>query len=200
MSTPDHIPNHVELLLDRLPSYFKNAPDFKATLTVFGDRVQDLEDVIYSMIVGRMLDTGQGVQLNQYGTTVGQSRQGRTDEEYRRLIRAKIRLNLSTGRIADILGAADAYIGSVVMYLYLEPNYPAGYNLYVGVESGVDYLSSSERSTLNSITLLATASGVGYNLIESLGVGYFGFDGDPNADGFGDLGDAGLGGNFALLI
>jgi hypothetical protein len=97
----------------RLISFFRSKPRVVAFLrAVLGASVQDLHDAAFQMLTERWLDTSIGAQLDRIGELVDLSRGGWTDEPYRALLRAQIRVLRSNGRwddlsdLLDLLGVA----------------------------------------------------------------------------------------------
>lgn len=98
----EQITDHGQRALDRLPEQFKEQPNLASYLAVFTDQVQDIEDAFWQLFVERSIDTAVGAQLDMLGVIVGQEREGRADEDYRRLIRARIKTNRSSGTINEL--------------------------------------------------------------------------------------------------
>lgn len=67
---------------------------------------QDVENALQQMALYRFVDTAEGAQLDIIGRIVGQEREGLTDTDYRRYIRARIAANNSNGTIEDVLTVA----------------------------------------------------------------------------------------------
>ena len=88
--SPYYISNHVERTLALLIEQFKPAQNLKDIVTVIVDQLQICEDVANQLIMMRMIDTSQGVQLDAIGEIVGEARAGRDDETYRNAIGFKI--------------------------------------------------------------------------------------------------------------
>ncbi len=86
-------------------------------------QVQLVEDAIFAMILGRILDNAVNAQLDSVGDLVGEKRQGRGDTEYREAIRLRIRVNRSQGKAEDIIRVADISTGGDFLYREF---YPAG--------------------------------------------------------------------------
>lgn len=202
MTTANHNPEHHEQMADRIPSHFADGVNILKMIEIFAERVQNIENTTYSMIVARQLNTAQGAQLNQYGAIVGQSREGRSDAEYRRIIRAKIAVNLSQGRRPDILNAMPAYVGANVLSMWLQDQYPAGYKLTFIVSASSE-LSEVDKKSIRTLAPLTTPSGVGYTLIETPDAGFFGFSNnaaETGALGFCSDDDRTIGGVFSKYI
>jgi len=77
-------------------------PRLATVLLSWTDEVQILEDAIFSVIDGLLLDNAVGPQLALLGRVVGQPNFGWGDDDYRAAIRARIRASRSNGRMIDI--------------------------------------------------------------------------------------------------
>lgn len=62
---------------------------FKGLLSAQLDRAQDLEDMLFELRAGLFLDQAIGAQLDLLGRVYNESRQGRSDADYRTGIRVK---------------------------------------------------------------------------------------------------------------
>lgn len=72
---------------------------------------QDVEDMFQQMFAMRRVDDSIGVHLTALGKLVGQPRDGVTDDGiYRRLVRAKISVNKSSGTIDELLVIAELVV------------------------------------------------------------------------------------------
>jgi len=81
--------------------YFRGKPKLAAFLTAFVNQLQELEAVFFDLLEERWLDSAIGAQLDGLGFIVGTERLGLDDTDFRAAIRARIRLNLSSGTIPD---------------------------------------------------------------------------------------------------
>lgn len=77
-------------------------PRLQGALRAYLAANQDLEDVLFEVLVGRWPLTAIGVQLDMLGRIVRQGRAGLTDDEYRVMILGRIFVNLSNGRVEEI--------------------------------------------------------------------------------------------------
>lgn len=75
-------------------------------LVVVGTEGQKIEDALQQVYSGYWIDEAVGSQLDVLGDVVGQARGGMVDDDYRRLIRARVSVNRSKGTIEDILTVA----------------------------------------------------------------------------------------------
>lgn len=114
--------DYAEIGLERLTSYFDNAPKFRALVAGILSYFTDLEDQAELIRLNRWIDTGEGVQLDLLGTIVGEARQGRLDPAYRNALRFRIFINTSRGTIPDLLTAL-AYVsgGNDQQYIEMKP-------------------------------------------------------------------------------
>lgn len=96
---------HTPLALSRLIERWKaeSNPQLAKLLTSYTDEVQELENAIWDVMVGRLTDYASGVQLDALGRIVGQKRDSLGDAAYRAHIKARIRINQSFGQPRDII-------------------------------------------------------------------------------------------------
>ena len=116
----DHVAAGLALLIQQ----YQGAPRLEGLLTSYLNRVQELEDAIWSVILGRLIDYAIGVQLDVLGRLVGQRRDGAADEIYRTRIRARIAANRSLGTGDDLIRVALLASGSdpaLMFYSELQP-------------------------------------------------------------------------------
>jgi hypothetical protein len=137
MAVPEPITNHTEIALGRLVEQFKkDKPVLHGLIRAFVDSLQDLEDNVWQVIWGRMLDyppvnnvwRAEGNQLDTLGKIVGaKSRLGLEDLDFRELIRLQIRINRSYGRPNDLLEIFRMAVGDTAVFTYREYTYNAMY-------------------------------------------------------------------------
>lgn len=96
---------HVETGLSRLITRWSadERPAIAAILASYLEEAQELENAIWFVIYGRMLDYAEGAQLDMLGRIVGQPRNGLPDDRYVVHIRARIRINRSIGTPDDVI-------------------------------------------------------------------------------------------------
>lgn len=82
--------------------------------------VQDVETALQQVHVGFDIDVAEGDQLDIVGALVGRERNGMSDADYRRLIRAQISVNRSKGTIADVIKVADLVVYDANAYLHVD--------------------------------------------------------------------------------
>lgn len=96
------ITDHTGIGLARLITQYKGKPRMTALLTSYLIEVQAIEDAAFQ-VIDATIDTATGHALTQWGKIVGQVNPGLSDENYRVLIRARIRVNRSDGRPRDLI-------------------------------------------------------------------------------------------------
>ena len=126
----DQIETHADDAADRLTSQYADAEKLRGLLSLWGERVQRIEDAARSLLTDRWLDVAVGRQLDELGEVVGEPRLGRTDETYREAINVRITINQSGGEPERIIEFFRRIAGANQV-LYQEV-YPAKFELFVG--------------------------------------------------------------------
>lgn len=98
----DHAESGVSLLLQE----YKDRPRIDALIRSVLNRVQEVEDATWDVLMSRVVDTATGAQLDIIGRIVRQPRISTDDETYRARIKTKIRANRSGARPDDIIEVA----------------------------------------------------------------------------------------------
>lgn len=187
MAEPELIIDHSDRAVANLTHSMQRGGDVELLVRVFVDQVQELEATFYDLVVAYLLDTATGEQLDTLGAIVGESREGLGDVDFRAFIRARILTNLAEGEIDRILTVLRL-ITSATSVRY-QPLYPAAF-LVEYVRDG--YASPELEQRFKRQVELITPSGVGFEVVRAT-TGYFGFESDPDALGFGE-------GEFASIL
>lgn len=108
---------HAEEAISHLIELFRNGPRNQAVLGAVGQQLQELEQAIWDLIHGFDIDTAYGAMLDIVGATVGEARQGRTDDDYRAAIRVRMLVNFSDGKIEQLLEIMRGLSPSAVVAL-----------------------------------------------------------------------------------
>lgn len=124
-----------------------------------------------------------------------------TDEQYRLFIKAKIIKNSTNATPNQFMDFMRFVFGVDISVVVAEGN--AEFTILLGKE-----LSSFEKVLLTYVSyssgypsrFIPKPIGVRVNFGEFIYENYFGFQGAPNARGYGDLSDLSLGGQYAQLI
>lgn len=130
MSDPVLNTTHVTAGLKRLLVQFKNAPNLRAIVQSYLEQIQELENVIYSLMAERYVLTAVGVQLDGIGRIVGETRQNKNDTDYRVAILGRIQRNKAHSRIEDILALFLLLLPSHTFELVEGPG-PAAFRLRI---------------------------------------------------------------------
>lgn len=147
---------------------------------IFGNRIQDLENVINDIYLSRFLDQATDKSLELIGERSGQPRplsgEASTDDDmYRILIRAKIAANVSIGNFPDIAAVLEAL---ECPYIYIRDLYPAG--MLITYSDDLNLLSIAEIKAL----LVLAKTPVSLVVTRSHSSTPFGFAGNSRASGF----------------
>lgn len=193
----DTIPNHVERALDLLVEQFEDSTELHKLITALLSPIQEVEYVMSDLITLTTLETATADQLDIIGEIVGESRNNRTDTDYRVAIKLRIFLNKSAGE-PEVLIMLCRFLTRATKIHYTE-TYPAKCTL---VFKTIYPPPSNLRESLE----LVAPTGVKLFLDQSDNDPDFGFDGEgsypPESDvlGFGEEGMPEEGGKFVEII
>lgn len=191
----EKINDHVEAAKGRLLTQYKQAENLKSILDAFNNQTQDLEDAIYSLFEGTWVENAEGQVLDDFGTIVGQAREGFDDDFYRILIYVKMGENVSQGETERVI---DIYkIITQATLCQMQEKFPAG----------VDLISNGQINPITAEFIynrIQRVVGAGIR-IDNIGLmnadAHFAFLGAPgNVAGFDDLNNPGVGGEFAYFL
>jgi hypothetical protein len=194
--------NVVDEGLDLVIERFKNKPIFTAFLRIVLARMQHITDTVWNLYAGSWLDNAFGLQLDNLGDIVGETRQGRDDTVYRPWIRARILANRSSGKQQELLKILRVIIGDAPGVTYT-PDPPANFEIAISGMSHAGDLARTLRVILNE----ARAAGVGMRLRytdDEATAFKFAPDATPDTidtvHGFGDSTTPTTGGHFAGVV
>jgi len=142
----------------------------------FGNQIQILENTARKFLFNISIDRSEGVQLDNMGVIVNQSRLGYNDEYYRILLKVKIGINVSEGEIERILTLWKLLSGSE--NFHLKEYFPAKIKLETD-----EYLGDDVFIFMKTVANQALAGGVGIDTILVIDPTRFGF-----APGMGQFG------------
>lgn len=178
----DHAATAVATLLAVIRAKAINIPKL---VTAIADEIQVAEDEAYSLIADRQLDTAEGASLDQCGAIVGETRNGFSDEWYRRFTKVKILANRSCGQpinLAKVLVGIMAPFAENPRYFLLSPA-AFGFSYTRTAEAG--YSSDAVRARLVQILDLVQPAGVLLAEVRESVPGSWGFEGDDQAEALG---------------
>jgi hypothetical protein len=123
---PDRVTKHTKILThtaDGIASLYmqlRAKPNFRALVTVYFDRIQELENALWDLL-SDTLETAIGAQLDQIGALLNFGRgEVSDDEEYRLFLRAAILAHRSTGTANDVQRVARLVFGDDSTFEYFE--------------------------------------------------------------------------------
>lgn len=102
--------DHVAAGLARLPEQFKSKTMIIKLLAGLLAEFQPLEDALWQLLTQRGIDSAVGTQLDAIGVLVKQPRNGLSDADYPRYLRAKIATNRSKGTVEDLIKIANLVV------------------------------------------------------------------------------------------
>lgn len=111
--------DHIVRGLARFLEQFKNKKNINALAASYLHQIQEFENACWEVILFRLLDNAEGVQLDTIGRIVGRGRGELIDSDYKIAIRAQIRINRSCGTPNDLID---------VMVLSIPTNYSLTYD------------------------------------------------------------------------
>jgi hypothetical protein len=174
-----------------LEQFRKTAPNLINMLRAFGAQVSLIEDQLALISSSFNLTTATGHQLDILGEEVGEKRYERNDTDYREAIQFTIFYNQATGTPEHVIACA-IFLSSATNVRYIE-SHPA--KIILNIENGTISDITRFRNKLQAILPI----GVGLEITQ-IQENPFVFFGDSDGNGFGDLTDEDIGGNFVTLI
>jgi hypothetical protein len=102
--------DHVEQARAKLVQKYRDKPRFLALLDSFIKQIQELENAIDQVIRSRFLDEADDFHTELLGKLVGQPRRGEDLATYKLYISARILVNRSLARAADIIQIANVLL------------------------------------------------------------------------------------------
>lgn len=161
MTEPTHNINHAAEISTLLIGHFQEDPAMVSFATIFGNKIQEIEDALWQLYTERGIDTAVGAQLDILGKILDYTRGGLDDDIYRLRLRAKIALNRDSGTIAEILSIFALLLPGLGLELRDTP--PAGFELrIVGIIPG-----SISVNELSAILKAARAACIEAQLVYS---------------------------------
>jgi hypothetical protein len=196
--TLEHVSDHYDRAYVRLLEQYKDKPRFAALLKSYLDQIQELEDATWDVVEAHYVDTADLTRLKVLGRIVGQVYRGELVEDFRVMVRARIRINRSHGKQVDIIEVAQLLLDGID--LSYEEHYPASILLRVEEE----FPAGVSPTLVAELLREAKAAGVGFGMIYALSPAFkfsaTSSPGTPTAVGWGTTTGAGVGGALAAII
>lgn len=190
--------DYADRVVARMLSRYRAKERTVALARQLADSVQEVETALWDLIDRTALDTADGVWLEGLGRIVGENREGSTDAEFRRFIRARIAANRSAGTVENILSVLYAWNGGTLAMTVVDL-VPAGIELTFPSAFTADHLPRLIRLLEST-----RAAGVGTMLIYQHVANADSFTFSSSAalqasatQGFGDSSNPATGGQFA---
>jgi hypothetical protein len=198
----DQITNHTEQALKRQVSQWKGLTQDDGNISVYSDRMQKLENILFELLDGRNLNDAVGVQLDLIGATYGEfgARSNRDDDTYRTFLKtlpAKLR---QAGQHEVLVQALINLSGA--MRVETEYSWPRAMSLYIILDD-VDSLPNEDEinAEMQSIRAYGIRLDIGIKQpTESFVFSEFDNGDVPLNSGFATLDDGSDGGAFIKLI
>lgn len=154
-----YIRDHEEVSARELAPPYWGKPNVAAVLLSFVREIQTLEDTLWEMLELRTIENADLTRLKVLGKIVGQPRLGFDEEQYRTLIQARARANVSKGTARDLREVLTVLLGDASAF-----NMTEGGNatLYV---SSLEPLTETEVAMVNEILPDTRAAGVGLQFL-----------------------------------
>ncbi len=171
-------PEHCDRILEALLFQFRDKPRITALACALAEGVQQLEDVVWTLIADRTLQAASGASLDQWGGVVGEDRGALDDDDYRRFIQARIIANNSGGTTEELIRVFVLVTApSTVEHVELLPM-TAIFRAFREVPMSIEL-----RGRVRRIMDAARGTGRELELIE-VPTNFFGFAGNPDALGY----------------
>lgn len=163
MSPVDQITDHSDRALANMQTGYLESPKIRELVKVLVDEFQLAEDFVYAILSGTRLADATGVHLDRiYGQLLNQLRSFLADDDdYRKILEARAKADLSNHEVETILGIAADLFGVTITYVQTGG---ASYLLYWVVASpgtDVEFAQLAGR-----ILGDATGAGISYTFIE----------------------------------
>ena len=159
-NTLTKIEDYLAIANSKLLQQYKGKPNFQKILTIFSDRMDEVENVMWDLYTKRWLDSSEGQQLDNLGYNLSTERQGLNDVDYRQVLYGKIGQYNSDGTIEDLISIIKLMTNAELVVI--TELYPAKMNIAIIGDSlnlNTDFLKSSIKGSV--------AGGVGIEIIVS---------------------------------
>lgn len=175
------ITTHSEDAKKRLLFQYQGKANIEGLLdSLGGQQIQDLENILFDISTRLDIDNSEGIQLDNIGKIVGQSRNGQSDLTYKLFLKAKAGRNVSEGDIERVLSIWKIITGGTIVQLVEQ--FPASIELF----SDVPIPGELEVDAFN---LMQDVVAAGVSILSAIisPENAFGFEGSTNTLGFDTL-------------
>jgi hypothetical protein len=98
--------------LSRMLSQFSDSVDLRALAASYLDGVQTIEKALHPLLGDRNLDYMTGDRLDGLGQVVDVPRAGRLDVDYKRRLRAELKVLVSQGTVEDLISVTELLLNT----------------------------------------------------------------------------------------
>jgi hypothetical protein len=158
----EHASDHRERAIGVLLSQLRDKPRFTKLIEILIRPFQEIEDVIFQLYTMRRLDSAQGVQLDIIGRIVDEERGGLLDDDYRAIIRIKVRVLFSRGTGPDLIKITQLFLASD------DFNYAEFYPATVEI-TATALVTAAQLTLLKRFLRRAKSGGVRLDMIDGTG-------------------------------
>lgn len=189
-----HNQQHASQAVNHLIDFFRK-PRWSALLESICVQTQDVEDVLFQVLVAFYVESAEGEQLDFLGKSVGERRANRADEDYRTAVRARMLVNRSDGKAEQLCEILTTLFPSAAVTL--DEYFPASIVIELEAELG--------STTLDTVVLLlrqAKLAGVRLDLthVDAGSLIWASSDTADLVQGWGSDTDDTLGGDLSAVV
>jgi hypothetical protein len=185
------ISTHFQDGLARLIEQHKDKVNIASLVEIFCNRIQGLEDELELFATKKPLPFAENQQLDDIATDLGIMRAGDDDETLRLRCYAQIAIYWSSGREEQISQIIKLLTG--VEDVRVVEEFPASVSVVLETDETIN-------TALKNVIENSLAIGVSLTDVIISPTDYFGFDSDPEADGFATLASSVDGGKWSVLL
>lgn len=186
------ITNHEEQALDRLITQYKGKTNIEGVIKTVTTQIQEIETMFFQILDDTVLSTAVGQQLDNLGELLNQDRGSLDDDDYRAVLSATIAQYNSEATMEDIINIFGSLVNATS--IQVGEIFPASFFLNAVNPNPLLREADIEVAITAAKPVAVSLDYISYSL-----TGYFGFDGDTNALGFGDETDITEGGIWTSL-
>lgn len=143
----------------------------------YGDQLQKIENMLYSLYDLTSIDNSEGEQLDKIGKMINQPRMALTDTDYRNFLKGKIAQSMSHGTTQDLYITYETMTGETTIELH--EYFPRYCEMHASDTIGANY-----KAYIQDIMQKACVAGVKFGGVRNIaGAGFFRFDGEDFFEG-----------------
>lgn len=140
----------------------RNQKNFRALVRAIGLACQHAEDLVWDVWLSNQLDNATGITLVYAGRKVGEEKGQLDDQEFKRIISARLRIAKTRSEPDDLIEIFKAVTGAEVV------KYFGGASAFVLVAHRQAFMREEYRVRVRQVMRLAKPLGVHMELVEAL--------------------------------